>query len=167
MERYQAGDATAVEDLIRYLTPPLMRFFHAPWLTTPDVEDLFQDCWVRIHKARHTYRPPEPVVPWAFAIARHTKLDTYRKRRRTAAREVLAAEPPERAEAPAPNDRSDELDRLLESLPESQREVIVLLKVNGLSLEEAARATSSTVGSVKQKVHRAYEKLRVALGGRA
>jgi DNA-directed RNA polymerase specialized sigma24 family protein len=44
--------------------------------------------------------------------------------------------------------------------PKSQREVIEMLKVAGMSLEEVARATSSTVGSVKQKVHRAYKKLR-------
>ena len=45
-------------------------------------------------------------------------------------------------------------------LPESQREVIEMLKVAGMSLEEVARGTSSSVGSVKQKVHRAYRKLR-------
>ena len=47
-------------------------------------------------------------------------------------------------------------------LSESQREVLEMLKVAGMSLEEVARATSSTVGSVKQKAHRAYKKLREA-----
>lgn len=54
-------------------------------------------------------------------------------------------------------------DALIAALPESQREVITMLKVEGLSLEEVARATSSTVGAVKQKVHRAYERLRESL----
>jgi RNA polymerase sigma-70 factor (ECF subfamily) len=49
------------------------------------------------------------------------------------------------------------------SLPESQREVLTMLKVNELSLEEVARATSSTVGAVKQRAHRAYERLRSLL----
>lgn len=49
------------------------------------------------------------------------------------------------------------------ALPESQREVLAMLKVNGLSIEEVARATSSTVGSIKQKAHRAYERLRKLL----
>ena len=53
--------------------------------------------------------------------------------------------------------------QLLESLPESQREVLLMLKVSGMSLEEVARATFSTVGSIKQKVHRAYAKLRLIL----
>ena len=51
-------------------------------------------------------------------------------------------------------------------MPESQREVIVMLKICGMSLEEVARATSSSVGSVKQKVHRAYETLRKGHGGK-
>jgi RNA polymerase sigma-70 factor (ECF subfamily) len=62
--------------------------------------------------------------------------------------------------APEQIGKSDDLDALLAPLSESQREVLQMLKVAGMSLEEVARATSSTVGSVKQKVHRAYEKLR-------
>ncbi len=54
-------------------------------------------------------------------------------------------------------------DQLIADLPASQREVLTMLKVNGLSLEEVARATSSSVGSVKQKAHRAYERLRELL----
>jgi RNA polymerase sigma-70 factor (ECF subfamily) len=56
-----------------------------------------------------------------------------------------------------------EMAELLAPLPESQREVILMLKVEGMSLDEVARATSSTVGSVKQKAHRGYERLRERL----
>jgi RNA polymerase sigma-70 factor (ECF subfamily) len=56
----------------------------------------------------------------------------------------------------------DDVAVLLAPLSESQREVLEMLKVAGMSLEEVARATSSTVGSVKQKAHRAYKKLREA-----
>jgi len=49
---------------------------------------------------------------------------------------------------------------LLEKLPASQREVLLMLKVSDMSLEEVARATSSTVGAIKQKAHRAYDRLR-------
>jgi RNA polymerase sigma-70 factor (ECF subfamily) len=54
----------------------------------------------------------------------------------------------------------DDLEALLAPLSESQREVIRMMKVAGMSLEEVARATSCSVGSVKQKVHRAYKSLR-------
>ena len=51
-------------------------------------------------------------------------------------------------------------EELVVVLPESQREVVTMLKVDGLSLEEIARVTSSTTGAVKQKAHRAYDRLR-------
>ena len=54
-------------------------------------------------------------------------------------------------------------EELVAALPEAQREVVTMLKVDGLSVEEIARATSSTIGAVKQKAHRAYERLRNAL----
>jgi len=66
-------------------------------------------------------------------------------------------------EPPLKRDDADVLptfDDLVAPLPESQREVLTMLKVNGLSIEDVARATSSTTGAVKQKVHRAYERLR-------
>jgi RNA polymerase sigma-70 factor (ECF subfamily) len=51
-------------------------------------------------------------------------------------------------------------EALIADLPDSQREVLTMLKVNELSLEEIAQATSSTVGAVKMKASRAYAKLR-------
>jgi RNA polymerase sigma-70 factor, ECF subfamily len=166
MTRYQSADRAALEELVRRLSPPLLRYFAASGIGREDAEDLLQDCWMRIHRARHTYRSSEPVLPWLYAIARHTKLDGYRKRRRRQAREVLVAAVPEnlqRAESDA-RPENDEIGRLLAGLPDSQREVVLMLKVSGMSLEEAARATGSTVGAVKQKAHRAYEALRRALG---
>jgi len=165
MVRYQHGDAEAIEELIRRLSGLLMHFLAASRLSRTDTEDLFQECWMRIHRSRHTYRSPEPVLPWIFAIARHTRLDGYRRRRRRESREVLVANPPEvfSRTQQTPAGERDEFVRLLESLPESQREVILMMKVSGMSLAEVARATSSTVGAIKQKAHRAYEKLRLVL----
>lgn len=104
-------------------------------------------------------------MPWIYAIARHTRLDAYRKRRRLESREVLVAAVPERFQDAAPEvlREPDGFDRLIAGLPETQREVLVLLKVSGMSLEEVAKATASTVGAVKQKAHRAYATLRRAL----
>jgi RNA polymerase sigma-70 factor (ECF subfamily) len=166
MARYQAGEPDGVEELIRRLSPRLLRFFGAFQADRTDAQDLVQDCWMRIHRSRHTYRSPEPVLPWIFAIARHTRLDAYRRRRRRESREVLVANPPERYVPPAqaPPADEDRFLRLLESLPESQREVLLMLKVSRMSLEDVARATSSTVGAIKQKAHRAYARLRLTLG---
>ena len=58
-----------------------------------------------------------------------------------------------------------DMNAILQALPDTQREVVVMLKVLGMTIDEVARATSSSAGSVKQKAHRAYEKLREVLVG--
>ena len=160
MARYQEGDFAAATDLIDRLSPQLHRFFVVQFASRRDADDLLQETWLRIHKVRHTYRPGEPVLPWFYAIARHVRVDHYRKAIRTTAREEGLEEVAEVAAMSRASGGTDELEALLAPLPESQREVIEMLKVAGMSLEEVARATSSTVGSVKQKAHRAYETLR-------
>jgi len=161
MARYQAGDFASARALIDRIGPQLHRFFMAQSASRSDADDLLQETWLRIHRVRHTYRPGEPVLPWFYAIARRVRIDHYRRASRTTARErrledvpdVTFTLPPEEAQA-------DDLDTLLAPLSESEREVILMMKVAEMSLDEVARATSSSVGSVKQKVHRAYRKLR-------
>jgi RNA polymerase sigma-70 factor (ECF subfamily) len=129
-----------------------------------DADDLLQETWLRIHKARHTYRSGQPVLPWFYAIARNIRVDHFRKASRSTSREQPLDESPEVQAAQTPkSSQIPALEILLAPLPESQREVIAMLKVEGMSLEEVARATSSSVGSVKQKAHRGYEKLREKL----
>lgn len=158
MVRYQQGDLSAASELVTRLSPALHRFFMVQFVSRRYADDLLQETWLRIHEVRHTYRTGEPVLPWVYAIARHIRVDQYRKVRRVEVREQQV----ERLPDTAPVDRASgvDLDALLGSLPESQREVVTMLKISGLSLEEVARATSSSVGSVKQKAHRAYDKLR-------
>jgi len=160
MLRYQQADSRAATALIEQLSPQLYRFFAAQLGNPDDASDMLQDTWLRIHRVRHTYRAGEPLLPWVYAIARRVRVDNYRKRRRMSMREVAVEILPE---TPSKTEATGELsrfDQLIADLPASQREVLILLKVNGLSLEEVALATSSSVGSVKQKAHRAYERLR-------
>jgi RNA polymerase sigma-70 factor, ECF subfamily len=160
MSRYQQADPGAAAALVVLLSPQIYRFLAGKMGSRTDAEDMLQDVWLRIHRVRHTYRPSEPLLPWVYAIARRVRVDNYRKRQRIASRES-AAEVPERLSQK--NDVKTDLpafEDLVASLPESQREVLTMLKVNELSLEEVARATSSTVGAVKQKAHRAYQQLR-------
>ena len=164
MKQYQSADTAALDELVRRVSPPLLRYFSSSRFGRDDAEDMVQDCWMKIHRSRHTYRSSEPVMPWIYAIARHTRLDAYRKRRRLAAREVLVPSVPETLHQKAPEAREDEFERLVSTLPHSQREVLFMLKVSGMSLEEIARATASTVGAVKQKARRAYSTLRRAWG---
>jgi RNA polymerase sigma-70 factor, ECF subfamily len=161
MARYQAGDSAAVTALVEGVGPQLHRFFMAQSASRNDADDLLQETWLRIHRVRHTYRPGEPVLPWFYAIARRVRIDHYRRASRTTARERPLEEVSNPSVAqPREETHADDLETLLAPLSDSQRDIIRMLKVAGMSLEEVARATSCSVGSVKQKVHRAYRKLR-------
>lgn len=161
---YQQGNRKSANDFVAVLHPILYRYFLAQTGNPAKAEDLMQECWVRIHKGRSSYRPGEPVLPWAFAIARHTKIDEYRKDAARSHREAVVAGPGEPVTDPR---RAIEqglavsaiLSRLHE-LPDGQREVFVLLKVHGLSVDEVANVVGSSRSAVKQKAYRAYETLR-------
>src|SRR5579871_4541918 len=160
MERYQQANPEAPAALVGALSPALLRFFKSQVSSREQADDLLQETWLRIHRVRHTYRPGEPVLPWVYAIARRARVDGYRRSRRIAVHETtphVLPEPPAQGE---PRNTLPAFETLVACLPDAQREVITMLKVGGLSLEEVARATSSTVGAVKQKAHRAYERLR-------
>lgn len=158
MARYQGGDFAAARSLIDRLSPPLHRFFELQTANRADADDLLQEAWLRIHRVRHTYRPGRPLLPWIYAIARRVRVDHYRKVVRTTVRERPLEDLSETPGAEVSH--AEDLEELLAPLSDRQREVLGMLKVTGMSLQEVAQATSCSVGSVKQQVHRAYEKLR-------
>lgn len=161
---YQRGDPAATTALIREVSPLLLRFFESQYGSRPQAEDLLQDTWLQIHKARHTHRHGEPVLPWIYAIARHVRVDAHRRSQRIRSREQTGSSLPEPFKSASPPSAPlPDFDELIAVLPPSQREVVSMLKVSGMSLEEVARATATSVGSVKLKAHRAYEKLRAVL----
>lgn len=159
MVRYQQGDGDAASALVYRLSPQLYRVFLLQSASRSHADDLLQETWLRVHQVRHTYQPGRPVLPWLYAIARNVRVDHYRKAQRTSQHETELVDVP----APVPSSTQQDFDALLAGLPESQREVIAMLKVAGMSMEEVARATSSSIGSVKQKAHRAYDTLRKGL----
>jgi RNA polymerase sigma-70 factor (ECF subfamily) len=167
MERYQQADPEAPATLVGALSPALLRFFNSQVPTREQADDLLQETWLRIHRVRHTYRPGEPVLPWVYAIARRVRVDGYRRTRRITAHEIATEILPEPRPRLEPRNALPDFETLIGNLPEAQREVVTMLKVGGLSLEEVACATSSTVGAVKQKAHRAYSRLRKLLQHRS
>jgi RNA polymerase sigma-70 factor (ECF subfamily) len=160
MEGYQQAEAGAASVLVERLSPQVFHYFLGQVRDRSQAEDLLQDFWLRVHKARRTYRAGEPVLPWIFAIARRTQIDDFRRRSRIARYEFQSDNLPETSVEKAAGDSPHQIEDMLKSLPAAQRETLLLLKVSGLSLEEVARATGTSVGAVKQKAHRAYEALR-------
>src|SRR5437870_1175420 len=99
MAAYQQGDSTAAAALIHRVSPQLHRFFLVQATSRRDAGDLLQETWLSIHEARRTYRPGQPVLPWIYAIARHIRVDHYRRARRVEFREQQVEVLPEPAAA--------------------------------------------------------------------
>jgi RNA polymerase sigma-70 factor (ECF subfamily) len=162
MAAYLRADPQAAAALVDRVSPQLYRFFASQMGSRADADDMLQETWLRIHRVRHTYRPGSPVLPWLYAIARRVRIDSYRRRRR-ASREIAVEVLPESAGEVRPEAAGLRFEEMLAELPESQRAVISMLKVDGFTIDEIATATDSTPGAVKQKAHRAYTRLRAFL----
>jgi RNA polymerase sigma-70 factor, ECF subfamily len=172
MEAVLAGDARAFESLYRALAPRVRGFLRGLCGDERVAEDLTQTTFLKVHRARHTYQSGAPVEPWIFAIARRTLLDHRRARRRRPedlSTDGTVPEPAAREEVVEGFDRLDPavaeaLIAGLNALPEAQREAVVLLKVEGLSVADAAVIAGVTPGALKVRAHRGYEALRRAIG---
>lgn len=157
----QHGDGTAYRALLDDLGPQLTRFLRHRLRDREDLADACQDTLLALHRARHTYRPVHPIEPWLFAIARNVAADYARKWHRRRRHETLTDEAPDRHAEPARDFRAD-LDTALRALPSPQREALQLLKLQGLSIREAAARVGATPGALKLRAHRAYLALRAA-----
>lgn len=159
--RHRNADPEAGERLVYRLSPILAGYLYRFNVPPRERDDLLQECWMRIHRACSSYRETEPVLPWVYAVVRHTQMDAYRKRRRRRW-EVTVDTLPEHALATGRQAGLGILD-LLGQLPETQRKVLLMMKVEGLTAQEVAAALKSSEGAVKQKAHRAYARLRSLL----
>ena len=163
----QRGDAVAYADFLRETASVLRPFFRRRLAHYPDdVEDLVQETLLAMHNKRDTYDPGQPVMPWMFAIARYKLVDLLRARAGREAlhdpidedREELASE----AGAAAQEARRD-LAVLLAELPDKQRLPIQYVKIEGVSVAEAAQRTGLSVSAVKIGVHRGLKILAAKL----
>lgn len=168
MAHAQAGDQVAYARLLKALVPPIRRLVQRQIADEQLVEDVIQEVLLAIHRVRHTYDPDRPLLPWVAAIASARAIDALRSRGRRLAQEVCDEEAMlEQGHAPMARHLDglaarQEVDGLLERLPERQRRVVELVHLNEMSLSEAAAATSSTLSSVKALLHRAFTTLRRA-----
>jgi RNA polymerase sigma-70 factor (ECF subfamily) len=172
MRAAQDGDADAYRALLTAVTPRIRRIIRArrAFLGAADVEDLVQDVLLSVHSVRATYDPGRPFLPWLGAIIHNRMVDAARRYSRHQAREmgvedldVTFADVPAKSPDEGPGDE-EALARAIEQLPATQRRAIQLLKLQELSLKEAADATGSSVSALKVATHRAMSSLRRILG---
>ena len=176
MAKYQDGDAAAFRELYALVAPRLLGYLMKMAREKALADDLLQQTFLKVHRARGAYVRGADPLPWIYSIAHRTFIDETRKVKRAVVR-VADEDIPEVAAGidGLTADRRDEprvdpelareaLDALAQ-LPEQQREAVVLTKLDGKSVAEAAEIAGTTVGAMKVRAHRGYEALRKLLGG--
>lgn len=169
MARAQEGDREAYRGLLEEITPYLRSLAARLMQNRGDVEDAVQDALLTVHAVRHTYDPMRPFGPWLVAIARRRIVDGLRRRGRAASRETPLDAEHETFAAPETNYHETASDgralrEALEGLPPGQREALRMLKLEEMSLKEAAAASGTSIAALKVATHRGLKNLRKIFG---
>lgn len=163
MAAAQQGDRAAYRRLLEEVAVWLKRYY-ARRLPPALLDDAVQDALLAIHEKRHTYDPAKPLGPWLAAIARYKWIDRLRSLKTRATEplpDALAVEGHEDLVV-----HTTSLNRLLGELRPAQSQVIRLVKLQGMSVEEAAGMTGQSVSLVKVNIHRGLRRLtRPVQGG--
>jgi RNA polymerase sigma-70 factor (ECF subfamily) len=171
MDRYAEGDPAAFEVLYDALAPGLFGFAMNLARHRGSAEDVVQQVFLQIHRARGRWVRGAQVFPWAYAIAHHAFVDSIRRRRHEAPAESEALGKLEAvSEEPGADGELDtrrrlaELQRQIEQLPGGLRLAFQLVVLEELSVTEAAQVIGITTGNVKVRVHRARAILKRSSG---
>lgn len=164
MAAAQRGEAAPYRRLLAELRPWLVRYFSRR-LPPSLVEDAAQETLIAVHSKRHTYEPGRPFAPWLAGIARYKWIDRLRGQARHAAEELPESLSVGDHESSVTS--AHVLAALLGTLKPAQAEVIRLVKLDGLSIEEAATRTGQSESLVKVNIHRGLGRLAHVLEAQA
>jgi RNA polymerase sigma-70 factor (ECF subfamily) len=167
------GDRVAVDYILRTIRPLVVRYCRARLgrteRTFASADDVAQEVCMAVLTALSSYRDQgRPFLAFVYGIAAHKVIDAHRAAGRNKSEPVSdVPDSPEISDGPEQRamqfESASEMGRLLEVLPEKQREILILRVVNGLSAEETAEAVGSTPGAVRVAQHRALARLRKAM----
>jgi RNA polymerase sigma-70 factor (ECF subfamily) len=174
MAEYASGDPTAFKRLFDLLAPKIRAFFLHSFPDRAIADDLTQATFLKLHRARATYRADRPLKPWVFTIAAGVRRDELRRRYRLPPLDdadlehmesamIAAGELGVPASSAAASDDLDEVRAAVARLPDSQRVVVHLHRYEELTFEQIAEVLSTTPGAVRVRASRAYERLREEL----
>ncbi len=164
MVAYQSGQFEAFDELYTRVSPTIRRYLMAQARDAAKADDLLQETFLQMHRARATFNRAFPVMPWVMAIARHVWLMDRRtaSRRPSATADVTTLEVPVRAESASYAERAD-LRHALARVAPHQRDAIVQHHVWGLSFKEIAERAGIAETAAKLRSSRGMAKLRAAL----
>lgn len=171
LERAMGGDARSYEAFLRKVGDMIRAYLMKsvkPSRTRPEqVEDLVQDVLLAVHNKQDTYRKGLPIRPWLYAIARYRLIDSYR----ASGREPLVHFAEESSFDEIADDRESDfgtsrmdVETLMADLPEKQKQVLMLAKIEEVPLVEIAERMGMSLSAVKVSIHRAMCALRTSYG---
>ena len=172
MLAYRDGNADAFDQLYRRHKGPLYRYLLRQCRDAAAAEELFQDVWLNLVRARASYTVTARFSTYLFRLAHNRLIDHYRRRvpaalvsfdDEDAAPEVPAGRQAEPQVAHEARAQAARVLELLEALPAAQREAFVLQHEAGLTLEEIAETTGVARETVKSRLRYATAKLREGL----
>ena len=168
MLRYQDGDTAAFETLYRRHNDALYRYLLRLCRHRATAEDIFQDVWGKIIKARASYRPTAKFTTFMYRVAHNCFIDHVRRNKRhannTEFEPELHADTSEQPDTIAERSLAKErLAAALLELPDEQRDAFLLHEEAGLNIDQIASVTGSNRETAKSRLRYAVNKLRAAI----
>ena len=159
--RHREGDEGAFGALVAEYRSPVYSYLTRCGVPSSDRDDLFQDVFLKIHRAADGFRSDAALHPWLFTIVANTVRNYFRRRR--VRQLVFAGSEAQEAHDPAPHaprvaearQMAAWLEGQLARLPDFQRQVLLLVGVEGLTLQQTAKAMGVSVNTVKSRLRRA------------
>lgn len=166
MARYQHGDVPAFRGLFERYAGLLVRVLSRELRDSALAEELVQQTFLQVHRARFDFDTSQRFKPWVFTIAHNLKRESFRNRRRRP--QLTTWDDREIGVSPVDHARLEARDSVawaLERIPSEQREVIELHWFEGLSFPEVACCLGIGAVAAKVRAHRGYLQLRALLTG--
>lgn len=178
MAAYQAGNQAAFGELFARHGGSVYGFLARRLPDRALAEDLYQEAFLRVHRARHSYDASRPFRAWLFGIVHNLLIDALRDAGRTPRAQSLdlaplAAHGTGRLEVSAPDGTPEEqastreaaraLEATLQALPPDEATVLLLARVEGMSYEDIAPVVGRTPAATKQLAYRALQRVRAAM----
>jgi RNA polymerase sigma-70 factor (ECF subfamily) len=163
MCRANAGDRDAYERLLGEIGGVMERYLRRRFGDSDLVEECVQECLLSIHRARASYDPSRPFRSWMFAIVRHKVIDLLRRRGTRQRYESPAPRGEEAAGAAVDPGATLEAAEALAAIRPEYREALILTKLQGHSLADAAALAGVSLTAMKSRVHRGIREVRSLL----
>ncbi|MHC4873177.1 MAG: RNA polymerase sigma factor [Planctomycetota bacterium] len=168
---YKSGDESALEELIEMYQNRLFSFFLRLGSACEEAEDMVQETFIKIIRSISTYEPKEKFSSYLYKVAKNCWYDYVRKKQRDKSVSIesdginfVEGASVSKENSPQANAAMKEVNEIIlieiDKLPEEQRMAVILSEIENLKYREIAEILEIPIGTVKSRIHNAYERLR-------